>query len=264
MKIQLGDLTLAYEERGRGKPILFIHGFPLNRKMWEPQIEIFSKNRRVVAPDLRGHGQTEATPGPYRMEMLADDCHRLLESLGVTQPVVICGLSMGGYITLAFYRKYPGRVAGLVLAATRAGADSEEGRANREKAAAQARASGISAIIDGMLPKLLAPTTYQEQPELVERVREIMAETSVEGVIGAQLGMKERPDSTPFLGQIRVPTLIVHGTEDQIIPAAEAQAMQAAIAGSQLHLIPDAGHLPNMEQPERFNGVLADFLATLD
>jgi 3-oxoadipate enol-lactonase len=262
MKTQPRDFAIDYEEHGSGKPILLIHGFPLNRKMWESQIETFSKNMHVIAPDLRGHGQTKATPGPYTMEMLADDCHALLESLGVTQPVVLCGLSMGGYITLAFYRKYPQRAAGLVLAATRAGADSEEGRANREKAAAQAQESGVAAIIESMLPKILAPRTYDTQPKLVERVREIMAETSVEGVVDAQMGMKDRPDSTPLLGQIRVPALVVHGAEDQIIPPAEAQAMHAAIQGSQLQILPDAGHLLNMEQPGLFNLALAEFLVS--
>jgi len=263
MKTRLTDFTMAYDETGSGKPILFIHGFPLNRKMWEPQIEAFSDNMHVIAPDLRGHGETEAIPGPYEMEMLADDCHGLLEALGVTQPVVVCGLSMGGYATLAFYRKYPERAAGLILAATRAGADSEEGKANREKAAAQAQEKGVSAIIDGMLPKILAPGTYETRPELVERVREMMAETSVEGVVGAQLGMKERPDSTPLLTQIRVPTLVLHGAEDQILPPSEAEATHTAIQGSQLHILPDAGHLLNLEQPERFNRAVADFLAAL-
>jgi pimeloyl-ACP methyl ester carboxylesterase len=255
---------MAYEARGSGKPILFIHGFPLTRKMWEPQIEAFSGQMQVIAPDLRGHGETGATQGPYPMEMLADDCHALLEGLGVTGPVVLCGLSMGGYITLAFYRKYPERAAGLILAATRAGADSEEGKSNREKAASQALEKGVTTIIDGMLPKILAPQSYEDQPDLVERVREIMAQTSVEGVVGAQLGMKERPDSTSLLGQIRVPVLVVHGADDQIIPTGEAEAMHTAVPGSQLHILPASGHLLNLEQPEQFNRVLADFLASLD
>jgi pimeloyl-ACP methyl ester carboxylesterase len=264
MKIRLNDFTTAYEERGSGRPVLFIHGFPLNRKMWKPQIEAFSDQVHVIAPDLRGHGETEAVPGPYSMEMLADDCHSLLQSLGVTQPVILCGLSMGGYITLAFYRKYPELAAGLILAATRAGADSEEGKTNRENAAAQAQEKGVTAIIDGMLPKILAPRTYENNPDLVDRVRDIMAQTSVEGVVGAQFGMKDRPDSTELLRGIRVPTLVVHGAEDQIIPAAEAEAMHAAIPGSQILILPDSGHLLNLEQPERFNQALAAFLASLD
>jgi pimeloyl-ACP methyl ester carboxylesterase len=254
---------MAYEANGTGRPVLFIHGFPLNRRMWAPQIEFFSIQVQVIAPDLRGHGESEATEGPFEMEMLAEDCHALLESTGVTQPVVLCGLSMGGYITLAFYRKYPERVAGLVLAATRAGADSEAGKQNREKAAREAQEKGVTSIVDGMLPKMLAPGTYQHRPELVKRVREIMAQTSVGGVIGALLGMKDRPDSTPLLGGIRVPTLVLHGADDQIIPPGEAEAMHAAIHGSQLEIVPGAGHLLNLEQPERFNVALAAYLASL-
>jgi 3-oxoadipate enol-lactonase len=263
MKTRVNGVTMAYEARGSGRPILFIHGFPLNRRMWEPQIEEFSKTMHVIAPDLRGHGESESAPGPYEMEMLADDCHALLESLGITGPAVLCGLSMGGYVTLAFYRRYPERAAGLVLAATRAGADSAEGKANREKAAAEAQENGISAIVDGMLPKIMAPQTYDRKPELVKQVREIMSGTSVAGVAGAQLGMKERPDSNPLLAEIQVPALVVHGADDQIIPPTEAEAMQAAIPDAQLHILPDAGHLLNLEQPERFNQALSIFLAYL-
>jgi 3-oxoadipate enol-lactonase len=170
---------------------------------------------------------------------------------------------MGGYVTMAFYRKYPERVAGLVLAATRAGADSGDGKANRESAAAEAQEKGISAIIDAMLPKMMAPQTYEDQPQLVERVRSIMAATTVRGVVGAQLGMKERPDSTPLLSGIRVPTLVVHGADDQIIPPQEAEAMHAAIPGSQLHILPGSGHLLNLEQPDLFNQALGAFLSTI-
>ncbi|HLE51567.1 MAG TPA: alpha/beta fold hydrolase [Anaerolineales bacterium] len=260
MKITLPEFTIAYEDQGSGLPILFIHGFPLNRRMWAPQIEQLSGAGRVLAPDLRGHGETLPTPAPYSMDMLADDCAAFLEATGVTQPVVVCGLSMGGYITLAFYRRHRPLVAGLVLAATRAGADTPEGRANRDKAAGQVRELGIRAVVDSMLPKMMAPITYASNPELVARVEEIMADTSQEGMVAALLGMKERPDSTPMLEQIDAPTLIVHGLDDQLIPVKEAEVMHAAIKNSQLHLLQDAGHLLNLEQPALFNQVMGDFL----
>jgi pimeloyl-ACP methyl ester carboxylesterase len=260
MDIRLANFTAAYEERGSGLPLLFIHGFPLNRQMWEPQIEVFSTLARVVAPDLRGHGESEALPGPYAMDSLADDCHALLEALGVQAPAVVGGLSMGGYVALAYYRRYPAQVAGLVLAATRAGADTPEGRANRDKLVALAQEGGPQAVVAAMLPKMMAPQTYEQNPPLVDRVREMMEKTSLEGAIGALLGMKDRPDSTPMLTEIKVPALILHGSDDQLIPFPEAEAMHEAIPDSHLRLLPDAGHLLNLEQPALFNQALRSFL----
>jgi len=260
MKISLPEFTMAYEEQGSGLPLLLIHGFPLNRRMWSPQIQQLSSAARVLAPDLRGHGETTPTPAPYSLDMLADDCAAFLEAIGVTQPVVVCGLSMGGYITLAFYRRHRARVAGLILAATRASADTGEGRTNRDKAADQVRELGIRAVVDSMLPKMMAPNTYATDPELVARVKQIMDNTSQEGMVAALLGMKERPDSTPMLGEIGVPTLIVHGLDDQLIPVNEAEIMHVAIKNSHLHLLQGAGHLLNLEQPDLFNQVVGDFL----
>jgi pimeloyl-ACP methyl ester carboxylesterase len=215
-----------------------------------------------MAADLRGHGESEASPGPYSMELLAGDCISLLDTLGVKQPVIVGGLSMGGYVALALYRKYRTRLAGLILAATRAGADSPEGKSNREKLAAQVKKEGIQAVIDSMHPKMLSPQTYQKNPTLVERVERIMQATSQEGMIAALLGMRDRPDSTSLLERIDMPSLVLHGADDQLIPAAEAEAMHAAIRGSRLEIIPEAGHLLNMEQPDAFNQAVRDFLAS--
>jgi 3-oxoadipate enol-lactonase len=264
MRVNLADFSMAYEDQGNGIPLLLIHGFPLNRSLWEPQIRELSTFARVLAPDLRGYGESEAPTGVYAMEMLARDCQALLEAASVDQPSVVCGLSMGGYVALAFYRLYPERVAGLILAATRAGADSEEGKSNRDKTAAQAREQGANAVAAAMLPKMMSPKTYATNPELVERVSDIMGSASVEGIVGASLGMKERPDSSELLAKIQVPTLILHGSDDQLIPFKEAEAMQGAIEGSRLRLLPDAGHLLNLEQPELFNQAVQDFLASLD
>ena len=197
------------------------------------------------------------------MGMLADDCVSLLDALDIEQPALVCGLSMGGYITLAFYRRHPDRVRGLILAATRAGADSPEGKANRDKAIAQAKEEGTAAIASSMLPKMLAPKTYESKPDLVEQVENIMTSTSVPGIVGALEGMKQRPDSTPMLGKIDVPTLILHGEDDQLIPAQEAQEMHTAIADSSLHLVSNAGHLLNLEQPEKFNQAIREFMENL-
>jgi pimeloyl-ACP methyl ester carboxylesterase len=257
------DFTMAYQDSCDQMPLLLIHGFPLNSAMWEPQLEDLADLARVIAPDLRGHGHSESVPGPYTMAMLANDCASLLDHLGIDIPVVVCGMSMGGYVALEFYRRYPQQVAGLILVATRAGADSPEGKANRDKLADAVRREGVGAAISAMLPKLMGPQTYGDDPELVEIVTEMMKATSVEGAVGALMAMRERPDSTATLAEIDVPTLIIHGADDAIIPVSEAEAMQAAIQNAQLVVIPAAGHMVNLEQADAFSDAVADFLDAL-
>ncbi len=254
------DFNMSYIDSCDRIPLLLIHGFPFNSSMWELQVEDLGELARVIAPDLRGFGRTDATPAPYSVGLFAEDCANLLAYLGIDGPIVVGGLSMGGYIALEFYRRYPKRVAGLILAATRAGADSAEGKAGRDKAAETARSQGAAATASGMLPKLLAPQNYDDQPDVVEFVQEMMESASVEGIVGALMAMKERPDSTPTLPEIEVPTLIIHGAKDQLIPLSEAEAMHQAISGAELVIVPDAGHLPNLEQPELFNDAVMDFL----
>ena len=265
MFIQLDDFRMRYEIVGQDQPtiettILFIHGFPLNRSMWAAQLSALPKWMLGIAPDLRGYGDSDPIKGPYTMDILADDCIALLDALGVKQPVVVCGLSMGGYVTLSLYRRHPERIQGLILAATRAGADSPEGKTNRDKAIAQAERDGAAAIAATMLPKMMAPMTYTTNPALVQQVEELMSSASVPGIVGALAGMKTRPDSTALLSEIEVPTLIVHGEDDQLIPVQEAQTMHTAITGSEITILSDAGHLLNLEQPQRFNQVMLDYL----
>ena len=269
MQIQLSDFSMSYEDHGSGTPVLFIHGYPLNRDIWTPQVESLSGVARVITLDLRGHGDSKLEPGldsepqSFGMDLLADDCSALLDSLSITEPVVLCGLSMGGYISFAFYRKYPGRVKALILAATRANADSQAGKNARDEAINLAKEMGVSAIAEVSLPKLMSPKTYNTQPDLVKLVDEIMQKTSINGIIGDLLGMKSRPDSSQLLGEIDVPTLIIHGADDQIIPIQEIKAMRDSIPGSRLDIIPDAGHLLNLEQPELFNQTIQIFLQEL-
>ena len=263
MRAQLPGLTMAYDATGSGRPLLLLHGYPLSRRIWQPQFDGLLDAAWMVAPDLRGHGDTEASEGAYSMGQLAEDAAALLEELGITQPVVVGGLSMGGYAALAFYRQFPERVAALILASTRAGADSPEGRAGREKYVATAREKGAAAIADAMLPKMFAPGTYASQPGLVEQVREIMAGTSVTGIAGALLGMRDRADATPLLAEIDRPVLVVHGADDQLIPPSEAEAMHGHLRNSRLELVPGAGHLVNMEQPASFNAAVRNFLQSL-
>ena len=254
------DFVMAFQDSCDRPALLLIHGFPLSSQMWEPQLDDLAEFVRVIAPDLRGHGQSDSVPGPYTIAQLADDCADLLGHLNVATPFVVCGLSMGGYIALEFYRRYPEHVAGLILAATRAGADSPEGKAGRDKAAELAKNEGATAVSAGMLPKMLASSTYEDDEELVEYVEDVMSSASLNGVVGALAAMRDRVDSTPTLGDIAVPVLILHGADDQLIPVAEAEAMFKAIPNAELVVIPDAGHLPNLEQPDIFNDAVIDFL----
>ena len=257
------DFVMAFQDSCDRPTLLLIHGFPLSSQMWDPQLDDIAEFARVIAPDLRGHGQSDSVPGPYSIPQLADDCADLLDHLNVATPFVVCGLSMGGYIALEFYRRYPEQVAGLILAATRAGADSVEGKAGRDKAAELAKNEGATAVSSGMLSKMLAPENYASDEELVEYVEDVMSTASLNGVVGALAAMRDRVDSTPMLSEINVPVLIIHGADDQLIPLAEAEAMHQAIPNSELVIVPDAGHLPNLEQPDIFNDAVIDFLEEL-
>jgi pimeloyl-ACP methyl ester carboxylesterase len=260
MQINVNGFSMAYSDAGQGVPLLFVHGFPLNRQLWQPQLEVFSDVARVLAPDLRGHGDSDPVPGPYSMDLFADDLNAFLDALGIREKIVLCGLSMGGYVVFAFYRKYAHRLRGLILAATRAAADSPDARLARDQMMALAGEKGVGAIAESMLPKMLAPQSYSSRPDLVEQVRAIMLRTSLEGVLGDLAALKDRPDSVPTLARIAVPTLIINGAHDQIIPLKEAQAMRDGIPGARLVVVEQAGHLLGMENVEAFNEAVTRFL----
>lgn len=261
MNIKLDDISLAYDQNGSGVNILFVHGYPLSRAMWSPQMNGLSDFASIYAVDLRGHGESSDTQAGYSMDLFAEDLASLILALGLKQPVILCGLSMGGYTALAFYRKHPQLISGLVLTATKAAADSQEGKASRDKAIETVIDQGQDVIFQGMLPKLLAPENYSNRPILVNSVKSIMENGAGKTTVIKDLkALRDRIDSTPYLQDIKVPTLIIHGAGDQIIPIAEAQAMQASIPESRLVILQNAGHLLNMEQPEHFNAAITHFL----
>jgi pimeloyl-ACP methyl ester carboxylesterase len=265
MRAQLPDFVAGYDERGSGQPVLLLHGYPLSRRLWQPQLDLLRDAGRLIAPDLRGFGETDPPRGAYTMDRYANDAAALLDELGITRPVVVLGLSMGGYVALAFWRRHAARVAGLILAATRAAADTPAGRQARDQAAAQAQApsGGPKAIMDGILPKLLAPRALAEKPALVRAARGVMADATAQGIVAALMAMKNRPDSTANLPAITRPALVIHGLEDQLIPPAEAEAMHQLLPNGRLALVPNAGHLVNLEQPLAFNAEVRTFLQAL-
>jgi len=257
--IRIDDIQMAYTDAGMGRPVVLIHGYPFNRSLWNEQVAELSHSYRVIVPDLRGFGESDASEGPATMDRMAQDVALLLDHLGISR-AVIGGLSMGGYVALAFYKQFPSRVLGLILADTRAQADTEEGKQTRAQQAEKALAEGMAGIADAMLPKLLTPDTVSKRPEVVKRVRDMMLKTKPEGTAAALLGMAQRDDQTQLLPQISSPALIVVGAEDAITPVADSEKMHNAIAGSRLVVLENAGHVSNLERTEEFNQHLLDFL----
>jgi 3-oxoadipate enol-lactonase len=255
------DLVVAADVTGDGPPVLFIHGFPLDRTLWRPVARTLTGWRRI-APDLRGFGLSEAPETGYTMGEYADDLAALLDVVGAKQ-VVVCGLSMGGYVAFELYRRHADRVRALVLANTRAGADSADGRAGRDAMIARIRRDGPAFLADAMLPRLLAPTSLQTEPEVVRRVRAMVSAQRADGLVGALTAMRDRADSTALLPTITVPTLVVAGSDDQLIPATEARAMAEAIPNAHFATIPGAGHLAPIEQAVNTARVIREFLEAL-
>jgi 3-oxoadipate enol-lactonase len=260
--IQAGDTTLAVTEAGDGAPIVFLHAFPLDARMWTPQLSTLPDRWRGVAPDLRGFGQSVGQP-PARA--IGDHAADVLALIDAVQggPVVLAGLSMGGYIAFECWRRRPTAVRALVLADTRAEADTDEARAKRVKMQALAQASGATAVIDAMLPNLLGATTQTGNPHLAQEVRGWAAATPASGIVDALEVLRTRPDSRPTLSTITCPTLVIVGREDALTPPSAAQVMRDGIAGARYVEIAEAGHLANVEQPQAFNAALHAFLARL-
>jgi len=259
---KINNLNLAYTDSGIGRPLVLIHGYPFNRSLWNEQITALTSNYRVIAPDLRGFGDSEAAPDTATMNVMAQDVVLLLNQLGIVR-ATICGLSMGGYVALALYKQLPSRVRALILADTRASSDTEEAKQTRVQQAEKALSEGMAGIADAMLPKLLTPETVSKRPEVVKRVRDMMLKTKPEGAAAALRGMAARDDQTDLLAKIAVPSLILVGAEDAITPVADSEKMHQAIAGSRLHVLENAGHVSNIERTEQFNEALSSFMKEL-
>jgi pimeloyl-ACP methyl ester carboxylesterase len=251
--------TLAVTSAGSGdRVLLLIHGFPLTSEMWRHQVgELPSPSLRVIAPDLPGCGRT---PGAITsVDDAADAIAAVAHEVGARR-VILGGFSMGGYIAFAFARRHAAMLNGLILIDTKAGADSEEARKGRYALAERARNEGPGVVIDGMLPRLLADAALQHRPDLVQQVREIAADVTVDGIAGALHAMAERPSSEPNLPQIGVPTLVLVGEHDVITPREDAEAMASAIPDSRLVVIAGAAHLTPLEQPDAVNTAIRSWV----
>ena len=255
------DAQLFREVTGDGPPVVLLHPFPLNYSFWTPVAERLSTRYRLIMPDLRAHGDSDAGEGPATMEKMAADLALLCREERITR-AFFAGVSIGGYLVFEFWRHYREHVSALVLANTRAGAETSEGRANRLALADKVLREGTDGFITELLPKLMSPTTRTNRPDIVEAARRMMQRMSPQDVAAVQRGMAERPDSVPTLKTISVPTLIIAG-EDDSIPRAEFELMRQHIANSQLHVIARAGHYAALEQPEEFARLLRNFLDSL-
>jgi 3-oxoadipate enol-lactonase len=252
-------VAMSYRALGEGDPLVLLHAFPLNGRMFEPQMEALSQSRRVVAPDYPGFGRSPRTPAQPDVRYYAEGVRRLLDRLHLER-VVLGGVSMGGYVAFECMRHFPDRISALVLANTRPEPDSEEIRENRKEMALRVAKEGVEVLVELQMERLLAPDTLRNDDDLVENVRAMILENSPDGTVAALGAMRERPDSTPLLGEIAVPTLVVGGEEDGISSPEVMGAMAAKIPGAHHVTIPRTGHLSNLEAPEKFTATLEEFL----
>jgi pimeloyl-ACP methyl ester carboxylesterase len=255
-----GEMAVAIE--GEGDPVVFLHAFPLDRRMWDGAAGGLRHRYQVIRPDVRGFGESSGLEPVLAMERIADDVALLLDALALARAVIV-GCSMGGYAALALARRQPERIRGLVLHDTRAGPDTEEARAKRLQLADRVLAEGVGPVVEAFLPKVLGPTSHARRPAVVAQVERWMAQAPPAAVAAALCGLAIRADSAPLLQEIGVPTLVICGAEDAVTVPAESELMHRAIRGSQLAIVPDAGHLSNLENPAVYHEALRGFLDAL-
>ncbi|HZQ95945.1 MAG TPA: alpha/beta fold hydrolase [Candidatus Sulfotelmatobacter sp.] len=258
-RVQSGDAEIRYWTVGDGPPVVLLHPFPLHHEFWLPVAETLASRYRLIMPDLRGHGESGIGEGPATMEKHAADVRVVMDDADVGRAPMI-GVSIGGYLLFEFWRRYRGRVAALGLCNTKAPADNGEARAGRLQAANDVLDRGTEPFFRSMIAKVLAKSTRESGPDLVDNAIRMMQKMSPEAVAQVQRGMAERPDSVETLKTINVPTLLVTGDEDLMTGITEAELMRQHIGRSELRVIPKAGHYSAWEQPEQFARLLRQFL----
>ncbi|VTS04038.1 alpha/beta fold hydrolase [Tuwongella immobilis] len=254
---------LAYHDVGNGPVLVLLHPFPFDHLIWQPQWEGLCQIARIITPDFRGFGGSSAFPSQPTIDQLADDVATLLDGLQISGPVVVGGCSMGGYVSLAFARRHAQRLRALILIDTKAEADSDEAKQKREATLRMLESGTASDLVEQMLPNLVSATTRETQPGIIERIRGIGGGQHPAGIADGVRALRDRIDSTPSLGQITVPTLVVVGSEDAITPPANAEKLAAGIPNATLMTIPKVGHLSHLENPAAFNAIVADFLQSV-
>ncbi len=264
MKLALRTCSLEYSVDGprTGIPVVLIHGFPFDKTMWEPQVEALKRRYYTITYDVRGHGKSEVGDGQYTIELFVDDLIALLDHLKLSRAVLV-GLSMGGYIALRAVERNADRVRALVLCDTRSEADTNEGKIRRAAQAKLVKERPIEEFADLLLPGLFHEKSFSERPQAVAHIRSTILATSPLSIAGTLIALAGRTDTTPALYSVRVPSLVLVGKHDALTPVSAATAIKEKLFGAQLQIIPDAGHVSNVEQPERFNAHLIEFLSKL-
>jgi pimeloyl-ACP methyl ester carboxylesterase len=252
LKITVDGIKLAYERRGQGVPLVLLHGYPLDHSIWEPLLPMLENDFDLILPDLRGFGESPAVMTNFTMADCAADVAGLLDQLDIEKAAVV-GHSMGGYVALAFVGAYPGRSLGLGLVSSQTLADTPENKAGRYKQAEAIMAHGVKEVAEGMPAKLTS------KPDLQAWLKELILRQRPEGLAGALRAMAERPDSSPLLAGFDLPLILVHGSTDALIPIERARAAKAAVPGAYLTEIPDVGHMPMMEEPQKTAEALKAF-----
>ena len=261
MRLISDDAEIHYEVMGDGPPVFLLHPFPANHQLCVPVADMLASRYRVVLPDLRGHGDSTPGQGPATMEEHAADLLRLCDAEHVGRAVFV-GVSIGGYVLFEFWRRHRERVAGLVFCNTKAAPDNDQARADRLKSAEDVEQHGPASFLDSLAAKLVGAATRSNRPDIQAAARKIMAKSTVAGIAAVQRGMAVRPDSLPTLATINVPTLVIAG-EDDITPLADLQAIQQGIRGSQITVIPKAGHYAIFERPDEVGRAIRRFLDSM-
>jgi len=263
MQAVINGNELYFETLGsQAVPIVLIHGFPFSHEMWDPQIPLLGNNFRVITYDLRGHGKSGVGDGQYMLEFFVDDLIGLLDHLKI-EKAVLCGLSMGGYIALRAVERNPGRVLALILADTQARADSTEAKLRRAAAIKSVKANGVNAYAENFVKAVFAPQSFTRKSDAVEKIKRIIQSNSSLGICGALLALASRTDTTESLSVIKVPTLILVGEHDTVTPPSASQEVHSRIPNSEIHVIPNAGHMSNLENTDEFNRHIMNFLDKL-
>jgi len=263
MRYTRQGVSIEYDDIGNGVPLLLIHGFPLDRRMWRPQIDaLAASGYRVITPDLRGFGDCDVPDGPFSMDLFADDLAALLDHLGIRR-AVFGGMSMGGYVLLNTLERHPEKVAAACFIVTRSGADDEAGKERRRKMAMEVVESGAHPVADIFSGILFAEGTAKTRPQLCLEVYGWMEGNEARGLAGALLAMAGRKDYTALLGSFRLPCLVIGAEQDKAVTREQIQILAAGLPHHKLCMVPEAGHLVNLEQPDVFNKCLLEFLGSL-
>lgn len=261
--INLNGITVCYDDIGTGMiPIIFIHGFPFDKSSWQPQIEFLKKTQRVIAYDIRGFGKSTAGSVKTTISLFADDLIKLMDALQINKAVV-CGLSMGGYILLNAVTHYPERFAAIILSDTQCIADSDEAKKKRYKTIDQIEAGGLNDFAEAFIKNIFCQESLKNNTELIQKIKNIIISTLPETITGTLSALAQRPEMCSSLNEISIPALILCGKEDIVTPLAQAESLHSSIPNSELYCIDKAGHMSNLEQPDRFNLHLAVFISGL-